>query len=247
MPTPHPPPSRLPLLPLSSLPLPRPEAPPQASKSPPPPQQVRDLGTGCFSTGRQRGVEPRHVHHRLRIRALTNRQIQGLSVAPVTRTVPLVVVVERVRPVRLILFRQIDSRSITHREIDSAGDQLAQPNLQTELVEIDVARMLDRAEQIDRAVALVIPAPEIPCAVLIPAGTRNRHVLGRRHHAVLERDDARRQLERRAWWIPTLNRLVDERATLVLQQLLVIVDRNSAGELVRIPARRRVQRQHFTS
>src|SRR4051812_35812662 len=63
---------------------------------------------------------------------------------------------------------------------------------------------------------------------------------------VLQRDDRRRKLEGRARRIASLNRLVDQWPTLVLEELLVIVRRNSARELVGVPAWRAVQSEDFT-
>jgi len=49
--------------------------------------------------------------------------------------------------------RQIDAGLVPHRELDSAGNVSREPDLQAELVEVHVARVLDRALEIERAVA----------------------------------------------------------------------------------------------
>src|SRR5712671_226711 len=87
----------------------------------------------------------------------------------------------------------------------------------------------------------LFPAAKVAIAELITAGARHRHVLMYPDYAVLEADDRSRELERRARRVRTLNRLVDERAPLVIEKLLVVLDRYSARELVWIPARRAVE------
>src|SRR5207253_1502149 len=98
--------------------------------------------------------------------ALPDRQIQRLGVTPIAGPVFLVVILGRVWPVRLILFRQIDSRPVPHRERDATGNQSAQPDLQSELVEVGVAGMLYRILEAQRPMSFLLPAAEITVSVL---------------------------------------------------------------------------------
>ena len=147
--------------------------------------QVSDLRSRRLTAGSERAIELRHVDDRLRVRALPDRQVQRLGVAPSARAVLLVVVVDRVGPAGLVLFRQIDPGLVAHGEADPSGDELREPDLQAELIEVHVARMLDRALEVERAVALLLPAAEVAVAELVATGARHGHVLIHPDDAVL--------------------------------------------------------------
>src|SRR5437868_1465703 len=105
--------------------------------------------------------------------------------------------------------------------------------------------MFDRVLEAERSVSLFLPAAEISVAVLIATRARNRHMILRGDNPCLQGDQGGSELERRPGRIASLNDFIDQRATLVFQELLVVIDWNSARELVRIPARRTVQGEYF--
>src|SRR6185437_7598271 len=69
-----------------------------------------------------------------------------------------------VRKQRSRFVRQIDAGTLTHPEFQSTRDEIREPELQPELVEVDVARLLDRASERNAAVSLVIPTAKIAAA-----------------------------------------------------------------------------------
>ena len=179
------------------------------------------------AVGRQCAVEPRHVEHRLRILALTDGEVQLLLARrPALRSVLLVEVFrKRRREIRPLLFRQVDARLSIEAESDAAGDETAERDLLTQLVEVDVARLRDRAEEVEAAVPFLLPAlPRTIAQVVVPVA-RLRHVRVEIDQAVLERDHRGGELERRSRRILALQRLVVER----LARIVVAENRNTTA------------------
>src|SRR5947207_2689970 len=106
--------------------------------------------------------------------------------------------------------------------------------------------MLDRVLEAERTVSPPLPATEVTVPVLISARAWYGHVVLRRDKAVLQSDHRCSELECRSRRITSLNHFVDQRPALVLEQLLVIIDRDSARKLVRVPARCAVEREYFS-
>jgi hypothetical protein len=73
-----------------------------------------------------------------------------------------VVVGDRVRPARLALLRQVDARLLIESQLDSAREKLGQGDLESQLIEVNVARLGDRAGEVQAFVAFLLPAPEVP-------------------------------------------------------------------------------------
>src|SRR5256885_14840911 len=169
---------------------------------------MSDLGTRRPARSRQRGIELCHVHDRLRVRTLPDRKVERLGGTPIPRAVLLVVVIDRVGPVRLILLGEIYAGTVSHRERYSSRDQARKPDLQSELVKVGIARMLDRVLEAKRSVALLLPAAEVAVAELITSRAGHRHVILRRDEPILERNHRRREVERRARRIASLNGFV---------------------------------------
>ena len=130
------------------------------------------------------------------------------------------------------------------RSDHAAGEHARDAESQAELVEVDVARLLDRLAKVDVAVALLVPAAEIAVAEEVAAGARMRHVVVQTDDAGLEAHDRRRELERRAGRIQTLNHLVVQRTARIVAELRVVRRRDAADEPVGIEARRAVNREH---
>ena len=111
----------------------------------------------------QRRVEPRHVHHGLRILALSDRQVQSPWRPASSRAA---------RTSRRSTSARSGNRGrLSSRQVDAAGPverpaatppaiRRVSPILQAELVEVDVARLLDGLAKRRGAVPRGLPAPK---------------------------------------------------------------------------------------
>src|SRR4051812_30643164 len=104
--------------------------------------------------------------------------------------------------------------------------------------------MLDRSDQIERAMAMRLPAMPRTIPEVVRATTRLGHVAAHRRCAGLERHDRRGELERRARWIGALRSLVVKRNALVGEQRVVVRRRDAADEAIGVDAGRGVNREY---
>ena len=73
-------------------------------------------------------------------------------------------------------FSQVDAAPLAEAHEHAVLEDRVEAEPQAELVEVHVAALGDRADQVERAVALLLPAAEVPVADRQPAAARLRHV-----------------------------------------------------------------------
>ena len=81
-----------------------------------------------------------------------------------------------------------------------------QPQLQPELVEVHVARVLDCLRKREMSVAGRTPASEVAVEVLIPTRALDRHFRVEFNDAALQSHQRYDELPRRGWRVDSLNR-----------------------------------------
>ncbi len=112
-----------------------------------------------------------------------------------------------------------------------------------DVVEVDVAGLLDRLSQVDRTVALLLVALEIAAVEGLAAGAKEG---GRgSDDAFLEAGQSDRHLERRSGRIAPLQRAVLQRLELVGVERVPGCARDAGGESVRVVGRTAGERQHL--
>src|SRR5690606_18350759 len=121
-----------------------------------------------------RRVEVRQPEYGLVVRSLADRQahhLGGLWRVAEALAPPVGTAREGARP----LTRQVDPGSIAEAHPRSVLDQVGQAELDSQLIEVDVTRLLDRRRQVQAAMAAGEPAAGISTRVRHPARAGDRH------------------------------------------------------------------------
>ena len=191
-------------------------------------------------------VQPHHLHERLRVLALPDREVQRDGGRPAARTVNAIVVLGSRRELRWQLSGEIDPRTSAESPGIRILEQRRDPKLDTELVEIDVAALRDGLRERQRTVAARVPAPEVTIPVLQPAAAGDRHFAARSHDAALQRHRRHGQLPRGARRIPRLDGAIEQRMRGTLVERAPVRRGDSPNKGVGIESRCAIERQHFS-
>ena len=187
------------------------------------------------TTSRQSRSHHRQLHRRGQHVALTDRGVHAITDPPFRAAglaLPILVGHQARRHARhgqIVLYTQPQ----TPRHVGYVLD----PGPQSHFVVIDIAAFAQRARQIDVAMPRAFPAVELASADLKITRAIYR-VVGHRNTG-LQRRQRSDHLESRAGWIDPLHRLVGQRAVLVVQQLVVVLDRDTSHEQIRVKPRSR--------
>src|SRR5207249_8126924 len=103
----------------------------------------------------------------------------------------------------------------------------------TDLIEVDVARMLDRFDEVEGAMTLSFPAAKDAPSECVASAAR-LETRGRGRYARAQRGQHGDDLEGRAGRIGALDRPVEQRVGSTLGELVPAIDRQATSELVGI-------------
>ena len=143
---------------------------------------------------------------------------------PSARSVPLVEILDALRPARSPLIGKIDTGRVAESQRYAARDEIREADFESELIEVHVARLRDRLGQRDIAVAPFVPALE-HASVEVAAGAWLLHARIHRHESALQPDHRRRKLKRGG-------RRVRAGESAIVERLLRIGE--GANEIVRL-------------
>src|ERR1041384_2107239 len=123
-------------------------------------ERLNQIGRPIGSVAGESRIEPHHVHQRLGVLALPDGQTERDPVAPAARTAGPIEVARSGGEKWLRVAREVDAAALREAELVAVLEQIGQPELEPELVEIGVAARGDGAHQVERPVAFLPPAME---------------------------------------------------------------------------------------
>ena len=197
--------------------------------------QLRDVERAAVG---DRRVRHRELHQRDLGVALPDGLVEREPAAEAVRVVLLVPVDRRDEAARLGV--DADAGALTEPELARHVREPVHTDLPREVVEERVARAHDRLVHVD--VAVLLQAAEPTPAVLVVA--RAVDVAVRVEDAAAERRERADHLERRAREVRLVDRLVDQRAQRIVDDLARAIMREAPRQLVEVVARLREERAH---
>ena len=142
------------------------------------------------------------------------------------------------------LARQVDAGGAGDAEPAAELEEALEADADADLIEVDVARVLDRADQVLVAVAPAVPAAGVAPLVAHAPGARDRHDVIGLEHAEIHRHRRRHELERRARRLRCTGGAVEQRLARIAAEPLPDLRVDAPHEPVGIEGRRTVEREH---